>query len=117
MRKELGQKGEGIAAYYLQKKGYKLLTKNWSCKVGELDLVMQDGSVRVIVEVRLRSPTLYGEGLDTVAWQKQKKLIRAAKYYQQKEQYWGDIRFDVVSITLTECGTAKIEHIDNAFTV
>jgi len=115
MHKERGVQGEAIAAYYLQKKGYILLTKNWSCKVGELDLVMQHDSTRVIVEVRLRSPTSYGAGFETVGWQKQQKLIRAAKYYQQKERYWGDIRFDVVSITLTNNKTAKIEHIDNAF--
>lgn len=115
MPSDRGKHGEAIAKYYLEKKGYRFLAKNWLCKVGELDLVMQDKSTRVIVEVRLRSPTSFGAGFETIGRQKQKKLIRATKYYQQKENYWGDIRFDVVSITLTEKNTAKIEHIEHAF--
>jgi len=83
--------------------------------MGEIDLVMQDVSTRVLVEVRLRRRTYYGQGLDTVAWQKQQKLIRTAKLYQQKENYWGDIRFDVVSIEMTENSEPEITHIKDAF--
>lgn len=115
-----GQKGEAIARAYLKKKGYKFLASNWLCKAGELDLIMFDPSddCRVIVEVRLRQPTVFGQGDETVAWQKQKKLIRAAKWYQQKEQYWGNLRFDVISIELAlPAAVPDITHIQDAFTV
>lgn len=114
---EQGKKAEILASQYLENKGLKLITTNWRCKVGEIDLVMQDGSTRVLVEVRARRRTSYGQGLDTVAWQKQQKLIRTARYYQQKERYWGDIRFDVVSVLHQPGISPLIEHIPDAFRV
>lgn len=118
MKIEIGQHGEAIARAYLESKGYTWLASNWLCKAGELDLIMFDPSddCRVIVEVRLRQPTTFGQGDETVAWQKQKKLVRAAKWYQQKEKYWSNIRFDVVSIEVDESSTEPtITHIPDAF--
>lgn len=112
-----GTTGETLAREYLEKKGYKFLTANWLVKAGEIDLIMQDGDTRVLVEVRLRAPTSYGTGYDTVAWQKQQKLIRTARWYQQAENYWGNIRFDVISIIDIPNGTPEIEHITHAFSV
>lgn len=114
--KEVGNAGEALARQYLEKQGLRFLDANWSCKTGEIDLIMQDpDGTRVMVEVRLRRPTSFGEGLDTMANIKKKKLIRTAKYYQQKENYWGDIRFDVVSIIMHPNQDADIEHIPHAF--
>lgn len=110
-----GQAGEQIARRYLEQHGFRFITANWRCKVGEIDLIMQDGSTRVLVEVRLRKPTYYGTGYETVAWQKQQKLLRAARYYQQKEHYWRDLRFDVVSISQSDNQEPHIEHIKDAF--
>jgi putative endonuclease len=76
---------------------------------------MRDGSTLVMVEVRLRRPTLYGEGLETVALQKQRKLILTAQHYQQHEKWWGNVRFDVVSLELVRDREPVIEHIENAF--
>jgi len=83
----------------------------------KVDLVMKQANCLVFVEVRMRAETKYGEGLDTVGWQKQRKLIKTALYYQQKEDYWGDLRFDVVSIVSSGDGSRKIEHIKDAFVV
>ena len=110
----LGAQGEQQARSYLEQKGLQFIEANWSCKLGEIDLVMQDDTTRVFVEVRLRAPTTFGSGYETIAWQKQQKLIRAARVYQQKKQYWGDIRFDVVSISNNPTQPI-IEHIENAF--
>lgn len=110
-----GAQGEHIAKEYLEQKGLAYITSNWRCKVGEIDLVFEDNGTRVMVEVRTRSKTTFGDGDETVFYQKQQKLIRAAKYYQQKERYWGDMRFDVVSITLVPYGSPRIEHIPDAF--
>ncbi|MFH1354446.1 MAG: YraN family protein [bacterium] len=112
----IGRRGEQIARHYLEKLGLKFVAANWLCKTGEVDLIMQAGSTRVFVEVRMRAPTSYGEGFETVAWEKQRKLIRTAQYYQQKEDWWGDVRFDVVSIVMMEPGP-EIEHIEYAFEI
>lgn len=113
--KRAGRKGERIARTYLEARGLRFISANWSCRLGEIDLIMQDGAARVLVEVRLRSPTSYGAGVDTVAQEKQRKLVRTSQLYQQQEDWWGDIRFDVVSITAEEGKAPVIEHIEYAF--
>lgn len=111
-----GQRGEQIARRYLEEKGFVFMAANWSCKFGEVDLIMQAGSTRVFVEVRTRAPTSYGFGFETVAREKQRKLIRTAQYYQQREKWWGNVRFDVVSIVTRE-PEVEVEHIEYAFEV
>ncbi len=104
-----------MARKYLEGLGLRFLEANWSCKTGEIDLIMEDGDTRVMVEVRLRRPTFYGEGVDTVAYQKQRKLLRTAQWYQQERDFWGNVRFDVVSICQRENMEPAIEHIEHAF--
>lgn len=116
-RHAIGTQGEAAARDFLERKGYRHLASNWRCKVGEIDLVMQDGATRVFVEVRTRRPTTFGEGIDTVARDKQHKFTRAVQYYQQKERYWGDVRFDVVSLVMNDGKVRAIEHIAHAFTL
>ena len=111
-----GAEGELLARKYLEQLGLTFLSANWRCKMGEVDLIFQDGDTRAFIEVRTRSKTSFGSGADTVFFQKQRKLIRTAKYYQQKEQYWGNIRFDVISIGLQELGDPAISYIPDAFT-
>lgn len=112
-----GAAGEARARQYLEAKGYTFLAANWSVKAGEIDLIMQQGDTRVLVEVRLRAPTSYGTGYDTVGEQKKQKLIRTARWYQQKANYWGHLRFDVISIIDVPNSAPAIEHIEHAFGV
>ena len=113
---EKGTAGERIARDYMEAKGLQFLHANWRCKTGEVDLIFQDSdSTRIFIEVRTRTKTTFGDGAETVFRQKQQKLIRTAKYYQQKERYWGDIRFDVISILLVDGQEPAITHIPDAF--
>ncbi|HSX25347.1 MAG TPA: YraN family protein [Candidatus Andersenbacteria bacterium] len=110
-----GVEGERVAREYLEKSGLQFITSNWSWKTGEIDLIFQDATTRVFVEVRSRSETTFGEGLETVYWQKQQKLIKTARMYQVKENYWGDARFDVISIIFRPQAPPTITHIKDAF--
>ncbi len=110
-----GAAGEQAAKKYLENLGLQFLEANWSCKTGEIDLIFQDGETRVFVEVRSRAHTTFGDGAETVYWQKQQKLIKTARMYQVKEKYWGDARFDVVSITFQYQKPPLITHIKDAF--
>ncbi|MDA1169424.1 MAG: YraN family protein [bacterium] len=112
---ESGARAEEIAKQFLQSLGLIFLRSNFRCKMGEIDLVFQDKDERVIVEVRSRKQTSFGDGAETVFYQKQKKLIRTTKYYQQTEQYWGNIRFDVISIVVADNAAPVITHIPDAF--
>ena len=115
-KRRIGTRGEEVARAYLERAGLRFVAANWSCRAGEVDLIVRECSILVFVEVRVRAPTMFGEGLETVARDKQRKLIRTAQYYQQKESYWGDIRFDVVSIVAREGEEPEIDHIEHAFT-
>lgn len=121
---ESGADGEQIARNYLQQQGWQFITANWFCKLGEVDLIMDDPvrGERVFVEVRVRQQTTYGTGADTVAWHKQQKLIRTAKLYLQQARYRGPARFDVISIEVALSSASEnpqytIDHIPDAFTV
>jgi len=95
----LGQLAEKAAAAYLQKQGLKLLSANYNCKMGEIDLIMQQGEIYVFVEVRYREGDDYGSSLESVTRAKQNKIIRAAKFYLLENNLYDKkiCRFDVVS--------------------
>lgn len=112
-----GAWGEEQAEAYLVARGWRVVARNWRCKLGEIDLIMDDrrDNTRVFVEVKLRQPTQFGGGADVIANQKQRKLIKTAKYYQVNQGYWGNVRFDAIIITVQAEQKPKIEHIENAF--
>lgn len=115
LAKSVGSEGERLARKFLEQKGLKFITANWLCKMGEIDVIMQADDTRVFVEVKTRRPTTFGLGLETVAYQKQQKILRAVKFYQQKEDYWGNVRFDVISIEMAPGKEPIITHIPDAF--
>jgi putative endonuclease len=107
----LGQVAESDAAAFLQRHGLKLLARNWRCRFGEIDLVMQDGATLVFVEVRLRSRSDFGGAAASVTPAKQKKLLAAARQYLAALKILPPCRFDVVALTRS----APPEWIKNAF--
>lgn len=113
--KELGGRGEAIAAEYLKKQGYRLLAQNFRVKVGEIDLVALDRGCVCFVEVKSRRA--YDVPQEAVSRIKQRKLTRVAQAYLQTHYGHGDVRcrFDVLAIEETEDGTMRIELFQNAF--
>ena len=96
-RKALGDWGEDEAAEYLAKKNYKILGRKVRTRVGEVDLIAQDGMTVVVVEVKAKADASRGAPEEMVDWKKQRKLIRLAKEVNQKFPAFG-IRIDVVAI-------------------
>lgn len=107
----LGQSAELRAETYLKTHGLKLLTRNWRCRFGEIDLIMQDASTLVFIEVRLRSRSDFGGAAASVTPAKQKKLLAAARQYLASLKTLPLCRFDVVALS----GEAPPEWIKNAF--
>ena len=114
--RQRGQTAEIMACDYLQGRGLTLVTRNYTCKTGELDLIMRDGEQWVFVEVRSRRASRYGSTLDTITANKQRRLIRAAEYYLQQHRVEQPCRFDVVAITY-HADQVQIEWIPNAIQV
>jgi putative endonuclease len=108
---KLGQSAESRAATFLQTHGLKLLTRNWHCRFGEIDLVMQDGATLVFVEVRLRSRSDFGGAAASVTPAKQRKLLATARQYLTTLKTLPPCRFDVVALN----GNEPPDWIKNAF--
>ncbi|MGY2461932.1 YraN family protein [Vreelandella sulfidaeris] len=90
---------EQIAAQWLAQQGLILITQNHYVKGGELDLVMRDGDILVFIEVKYRTTTRYGHPLETVTYQKQQRLVRAARLYIARNGLSSPCRFDILAIT------------------
>lgn len=115
-RLSTGRKGEALAAKLLKSKGFLILDKNFSCKMGELDIVARKGKLLVFCEVKTRASDRYGAPELAVTMSKQKKIAMLAKYYMKvKKLEHMQCRFDVVSITMKQGGGADIKHIESAF--
>ncbi len=94
-----GKQAEELACLYLQKQHLKLITQNYHCRRGEIDLIMQDQHTLVFVEVRYRKNARFGSALESVDHRKQAKIITTAEHYLlQNKQPYSDYRFDIVAI-------------------
>ena len=115
-RKQRGLAAETPACDFLQQHGMQTLQRNYRCRGGEIDLVMDHNGTTVFVEVRLRNNRRYGSGADSVDRRKQHKLTIAAQHYLQHHPARRDqpARFDVVSIRQNG-DQPVIDWIDNAF--
>lgn len=93
-----GQAGEDAALEYLQRQGLKLLQRNFRCKGGEIDLILQQQDSLVFVEVRKRKDAGYGGAAASVTARKQARLILAAQVFLQRYRVPPPCRFDVIAI-------------------
>jgi putative endonuclease len=98
LQQRLGQHGEDRALAYLQSRGMRLLERNFRCKLGEIDLIMQDGAGLVFVEVRQRASASYGGAAASVTPAKQRRLLRAAQYFLLRYAALPPCRFDLLAI-------------------
>jgi putative endonuclease len=109
-----GKSAEKKAAYYLKTKGYQLIAQNFSCRMGEIDLIMLDCKTVIFVEVRQRKSALYGTAAQSITPQKRIKLLKtSALFLQMNTQYKNyDCRFDVVAF---DGENDTMQWIPNAF--
>jgi putative endonuclease len=112
---DLGKKGEDIACEFLLKKGLQIKDRNWRYKNGEIDIIATEGKELVIVEVKTRSAAIFEEPRDSISDKKIRFLVNAAEEYILETDYYGETRFDVISIKWFGEGKCEIEHITDAF--
>ncbi len=94
-----GLKYEGIALKFLLKQGLALEERNYHCRMGEIDLIMNQDSCLVFIEVRYRKSPKYGSAAESVTYAKQQKICKAAAAYLNSKSRWNcNIRYDVVAI-------------------
>ncbi|HEY2675605.1 MAG TPA: YraN family protein [Steroidobacteraceae bacterium] len=115
-RRERGAAAEQLAANYLAACGIKILARNLRCKAGEIDLVGLDRDVLIIVEVRQRARLDFGGAAGSVTAAKQRRILRATRYYLQRETSWRGLamRFDVLAVQGSLCAH-QVTWIKDAF--
>ena len=116
-RAKLGRWGERRCERFLQNKGLRTLIRNYSCKLGELDLVMVDGDgTLVFVEVRSRADETFGPAEATVNSAKRERVSKAARHFIAAHRIEDrPLRFDVITLILGRRGAPQIRHYENAF--
>lgn len=113
----LGARGEMVAWGWLVRAGFKVLEKNYRCKIGEIDVIAQKKGRLFFIEVKTRNSTDYGRPEEAVGLIKQKKLIRLAEWFR-KERRWErrPASFAVLAILWNQ-GDPEVRFIENAFEV
>lgn len=105
-----GEAGERMACDYLKRKGYKVVTRNFYNRLGEIDIICENGEYLVFVEVKLRSAGAHVTGREAVTAAKQRRIIKTAMIFMQSYPTNLQPRFDVIEVSGNQ-----LTHIENAF--
>jgi len=112
----VGNRGEELAAAFLERSGLRIVERNFRCKGGEIDIVAKDGRTLVFVEVKSRKTLVYGVPQAAVTPFKQRQISKAALTWLSRNRlHDSPARFDVIAILLNGEYQHQIEHIKNAF--
>ncbi len=115
--KELGSIGEDEAVRFLEKKGCKVLDRNYRTRFGEVDIIVRDGQVVAFVEVKTRRKSSFASAKEAVGTAKIERITKASLEYLN--EIGGDdyVRFDVIGIEVSKDGSFEVEYIKDAFEV
>jgi len=107
-----GQRAEALCAELLRRAGLKIVARNWRCRLGEIDLVAEDGGTLVFAEVRLRRDARYGGAAESLTAAKRARLLAAARLFLARRPAV-PCRFDV--LLLDGLHPARVQWIRDAF--
>ena len=112
----LGISGENLARDALARQGYAILETRYRTRVGEIDIVAQDGATLVFVEVKTRTSERFGPPAEAVTRRKQQRVVTMARWYLSEKHLHGSLcRFDVVTVLWRRGLEPEIEVVKNAF--
>ena len=114
-RPALGRRGEDLAACRYEDDGYSVVSRNFRCGAGEIDLVVQRDRTLVFCEVKTRATDFFGDPSEAVTRSKQARLRKLAAIWLTENPAPGiEVRFDVVSIVIDRSGT-RLTRYEDAF--
>jgi putative endonuclease len=112
LQQSLGAYGERLAARHLAAAGMVVLERNWRCDAGEIDLVLRDGDVLVVCEVKTRSSLRFGTPHEAISDAKLDRLRRLAERWMAERQVRArDVRVDLVGILRPRRGPSVVDHV------
>ena len=109
-----GKEGEDLAADFLVRQGYEIVERNFRYKRSEIDLIVRKENWLVFVEVKMRSSDAFGYPEEFVDYKKAKNIVYGAEQYTFENNYNGNVRYDVVAITMRD-GVPDLKHFEDAF--
>lgn len=112
---DFGKKAEDFAVDYLQKKGYKILVRNFRFQKAEIDIIAEKDNLIIITEVKARSTDAFMLPQEAVTKTKIKSIVSAANHYLEEFNKNREVRFDIISVLPDEKKNLIIEHIIDAF--
>lgn len=115
---KIGQNGEDIACKYLSLCGYKIIYRNFRCRIGEIDIIAEKDNVLTFIEVKTRLSIRTGMPSESVTFSKQQKIRRVAQYYMLKENLLNNIpilSFDVIEIVQRDSKVIFFKHYEHCF--
>jgi putative endonuclease len=114
-RLSLGAHGEELAAAFLRERRYRIVERNFSTPLGEIDIIARKGKTLAFIEVKTRRSLAFGSPAEAVGARKQHQIIKAAKWYLATGRGQGlQPRFDVVAVLLSD-GNVGVDHLPGAF--
>lgn len=114
--KVIGDFGEEETVKHLKKKHYKILSRNYKSKYGEIDIIAKDKKELVFIEVKTRSSKSFGGGIMAVDAHKRRNIIITSEIYMKEKNYDGPRRYDVSEVYIDENKNVKeINYIENGF--
>ena len=112
----LGRKGEDLAARHLQRLGFVVLSRNWRCREGEVDIVATNGRTLVVCEVKTRAGRDFGEPAEAVTEEKIVRIRRiTGQWLRTFNVKWCPVRFDVIAVLAAPTGELTLRHFPEAF--
>ena len=115
-RADVGRRGELATETRYVARGYRVVARNWRCRLGELDLVLARGPTLVFCEVKTRRGSRFGGGFEAVDVRKRQKVRALAEVFLlQTKASPAAVRFDVASVWLKPDGSASVELFEDAF--
>ncbi|HPF08504.1 MAG: YraN family protein [Candidatus Cloacimonetes bacterium] len=116
--RELASMGENLAAKYLERQGYRLVCRNYRCRQGEIDLIVEKDQQLIFVEVKTRSYHSISAAVENISFKKKQRISRTAYLYLKQNPQYGkyNTRFDAI-IILRDKGqdSFRIHHFEDAF--
>lgn len=115
-RARVGLAGEAAAVVELERRGMRVLARDWRCRLGQIDVVAEDGQTLVIVEVKARRGSGFGLPQEAVDARKRRKLRALAEAYRLRTgRTTQPIRIDVVGLLLDGgCLVRRLDYIEGA---
>lgn len=112
----IGKKGEDIAVNYLENKGYTILERNYRFQKAEIDIIAFADYQIVVVEVKMRSSTYFGQPEQAINKKKKEMLYMATEAWIHERKMDGSpVRFDIIAIVDQGSNEYKIKHFERVF--